>query len=208
MNEEYLRQLYDYMVAADETYSTDVTFESFVDNMGQQQFAAQIYEYMGSMDPSYKSEVSVIDFLQAVGTVKKKDDGASPSEDTSSESVKVDDYSYLETIDPNNIQGRDTRAAGYVDPSSLAMRKLNESINVDYGQGGADQMIKQNLIEKDPLYKNSLLQRDADIEFTKQQMALSQGDLDVMIEQEDSVKTNLIKQEQADNLEPISYFSK
>ena len=72
MNEEYLRQLYDYMVAEDETYSTDVTFESFVENMGQQQFAAQIYEYMGSMDPSYKSEVSVIDFLQAVGTVKKK----------------------------------------------------------------------------------------------------------------------------------------
>lgn len=201
MNEEYLRQLYDYMVAADETYSTDVTFESFVDNMGQQQFAAQIYEYMGEADPSYKNEVSVIDFLDAVGTVKKKDDGASPSEDTSSESVKVDDYSYLETIDPNNIQGKDTRAAGYVDPSSLAMRKLNSSINVDYASGGADQMIKQNLIEKDPLYKNSLLQRDADIAFTKQQMALSQGDLDVMIEQEDSVKTNLIKQEQAENLD-------
>ena len=201
MNEQYLRQLYDYMVAADETYSTDVTFESFVDNMGQQQFAAQIYEYMGEADPSYKNEVSIIDFLDAVGTVKKKDDGESPSEDTSSESVKVDDYSYLETIDPNNIQGRDTRAAGYVDPSSLAMRKLNESINVDYASGGADQMIKQNLIEKDPLYKNSLLQRDADIAFTKQQMALSQGDLDVMIEQEDSVKTNLIKQEQAENLD-------
>ena len=72
MNEQYLRQLYDYMVAADETYSTDVTFESFVDNMGQQQFAAQIYEYMGEADPSYKNEVSIIDFLDAVGTVKKK----------------------------------------------------------------------------------------------------------------------------------------
>jgi hypothetical protein len=201
MNEEYLRQLYDYMVAEDETYSTDVTFESFVENMGQQQFAAQIYEYMGSMDPSYKSEVSVIDFLQAVGTVKKKDDGESPSEDTSSESVKVDDFSYLETIDPNNLQGRDTRAAGYVDPSSLALRKLNQEFSGNYSEKGPEQMIKQRMIEQDPLYQNALLQRDADIAYTKEQRAAAQGDLDVMTAEEDEIKQELFKKERQENLE-------
>ena len=201
MNEEYLRQLYDYMVSQDETYSTDVTFDSFVENMGQQQFAAQIYEYMGSIDPSYKNEVSVVDFLQAVGTVKKKDDGELPSEDTSSESFKVDDFAYLETIDPNNIQGRDTRAAGYIDPASLALRKLNQEFSGNYTEKGSEMMIKQSLIEKDPLYQNALLQRDADIAYTKEQVAAAQADLDVMTAEEDEIKKELYLKERQDNLD-------
>ena len=70
MNEEYLQQLYDYIGQNDSSFSTDIDFETFTNEMGNEQYAAQIYNYLGGLDESFKMDVDVNSFFNEIGITK------------------------------------------------------------------------------------------------------------------------------------------
>ena len=199
MNEQYLQNIYNYIISVDDSFEAKMTFDAFKEKMGSQQYAAKIYDYMGETDDTFKSKLGVVDFLDKVGTVKKKEpaqDTDSKSEDTSSESFTVDNTEYLFSIDPNNIQGRDTRQAGYVDPITLAQQQINKLIgNVNVAEPGEKQLqaaMTQREMNK-PYYLNAVKQSEADKAFTEQQIANAQAGLDVMVanEEEQVIAANI-----------------
>jgi hypothetical protein len=168
MNEEYLRQVYDYIVSNDAGFEQDVVFEDFITEMGSQQYASQIYGYMGELDPSYKTDVSVIDFLDSIGTVKKKDKAQpsldSPSEDGSLDSqktkqdfqadiseVQVDENGKLKfDFSPSNVRGQDTRTTGYRDPiTQLGMYPDQDRVDRAQAQRFADFSVTGKNAEKE-----------------------------------------------------------
>lgn len=199
MNEQYLQNIYNYIVAVDDSFEGKMTFDAFKEKMGSQQYAAKIYDFMGETDDTFKSKLGVVDFLDKVGTVKKKEpaqDTDSKSEDTSSESFTVDNTEYLFSIDPNNIQGRDTRQAGYVDPITLAQQQINKVIGTINAAEPGERQLQAAMTQREmnkPYYLNAVKQSEADKAFTEQQIANAQAGLDVMVanEEEQVIAANI-----------------
>ncbi len=156
MNEEYLQELYNYLGQNDESFSAEIDFATFSSDMQDQQYAAQIYNYLGGLDDTFKMEVNVNQFFEDIGAVKKKDEpkqsGDLPSEDGSSESVEIEevDFNTLRTPNPNEVIGRDTRAADYVDPmTTVGLYPDQNTLNLARAQQAADFKFTAQLAQQD-----------------------------------------------------------
>jgi len=181
MNEEYLKQLYDYLVSTDNSFAADVPFNDFVSGMGGQQYAAQIYSHLGSLDPSFKTDVNISDFMLSVGTVKKKDepqkDGDSPSANTSlAASSQNKDPQFLEplvtaqdtTINGFTVRGRDTRTDDYVNPTTALRQQLQEAIPMSSDGGWIAQSERSRAMRGDTKYQQAAAQFKADVAYTQE----------------------------------------
>jgi len=64
--ENYTKDLYDYIGKADPTFSKDVSFEKFNEDIKDSSYAKSMYDYIGSFDPTYKKDVPFNKFFKDV----------------------------------------------------------------------------------------------------------------------------------------------
>jgi hypothetical protein len=88
MNEEYLNKLYKWISSMDNTFQQDVPIDMFMQKMADPNYASKMYDWISTKDETFQTDmplenfmnrISNIDSIEAPTTLKKKEDGTSPS---------------------------------------------------------------------------------------------------------------------------------
>ena len=72
MDEQYLKDLYDWLSTKDPSYVKEIPFNKFKSSMQEEDYAKQMYDWFGTMDETFKQDVPVDTFIKKV-SLKKKD---------------------------------------------------------------------------------------------------------------------------------------
>ena len=72
MDEQYLKDLYNWIITKDKSFGTDYSPEQFVSDMGDSEYASEMYGWVSKNDPTFSQDYSLQDFLKDVGADKKK----------------------------------------------------------------------------------------------------------------------------------------
>ena len=160
MNEDYIKELYDYISSVDQSFSNGYSLESFGNDLQDTKYAASMYNWLGSLggNETWKVDYPVESFLS---DVKKKEEEIAtdlPSEDGSLEQQEIEgqpdflplDKSTLPT-DVSNIgetTPMDRRSEKYIEPmSKLGMYPSQEDVNKAQAQMLADITYTEKEIE-------------------------------------------------------------
>jgi hypothetical protein len=72
MDEQYLKDLYNWITTKDKSFGTDYSPEQFISDMGDSEYASEMYGWVAKNDPTFSQDYSLQDFLKDVGADKKK----------------------------------------------------------------------------------------------------------------------------------------
>lgn len=95
MNEEYLNKLYQWISSMDNTFQQDMPMDMFMQKMADPNYASKMYDWISTKDETFQTDMPLENFMNRISnidsiapptTLKKKEDGTSPSLDTTLQS--------------------------------------------------------------------------------------------------------------------------
>ena len=128
---DYLSEVYDWITKQDNTFSGDVSIESFQQKMQDDTYAKEMYKWMSSIDKTFPNDVSESDFLNKV---KKKDtselqEAVSPGGIQDTPSTSEDGQSSLVQKTQDSLE---KRFVSFADEEEESLRPFYEAEGINY----------------------------------------------------------------------------
>ena len=128
---DYLSEVYDWITKQDNTFSGDVSIESFQQKMQDDTYAKEMYNWMSSIDKTFPNDVSESDFLNKV---KKKDtselqEAVSPGGIQDTPSTSEDGQSSLVQKTQDSLE---RRFVSFADEKEESLRPFYEEEGINY----------------------------------------------------------------------------